>query len=364
MISVKFKDVNKTYSDGTRAVINANFEINKGEFLVLVGPSGCGKSTILKMIAGLEDVTDGKILFDEKVVNDLPPKKRNIGMVFQNYALYPHLNVFDNIAFPLKIKGFNKNIIKKEVDEIAQKIGLKEYLRKKPKHLSGGQRQRVALARAISRKPDLFLFDEPLSNLDAKLRVQMRTEIHNLHINFKTTSIYVTHDQFEAMTMGTKLVVMNAGIIQQIASPNEIYENPVNKFVAGFIGSPQMNFIEGKITLNKGLIFEDIHSNHIFSIKPGILKNPNISEEDIYSLGIRPENIDIMKSSGNNTDFIKTKIVNIEYLGNETFVYFYFDNKLNCLRTNKNITCDIGEEVYFIFDKNKYLFFNKNGERA
>lgn len=363
MISLKFENVSKRYEDGTEAVKEAAFSVEQGEFLVLVGPSGCGKSTILRMLAGLEDISDGEILFNDKVINDLPPKKRDIGMVFQNYALYPHLSVYDNIAFPLKILKKKKNEIKDKVTEIAEFTGLTEYLNKKPKHLSGGQRQRVALARAVAREPKVFLFDEPLSNLDAKLRVKMRTEIRKIHDAMNTTSVYVTHDQTEAMTMGTKIVVLDKGVIKQIASPSHLYNYPDNIFVAGFIGSPQMNFFKGKIIYNNGYIFEEENEKNIFTVNRSKLKDPAKISEGNVTLGIRPEHINILHDPKLATDFIKTKILNIEYLGNESFVYFKTNNEIKKIRTTKNVLCNIGDEVYFVFNPDKYLYFNENGDR-
>jgi multiple sugar transport system ATP-binding protein len=240
--------VTKVYEGGQIAAKDINIEVHNKEFVVLVGPSGCGKSTTLRMIAGLEEVTEGEVFIDGKKVNDVSPKDRDIAMVFQNYALYPHMTVYENMAFGLKLRKFDKAEIKGRVQDAARILGLEEYLQRKPKALSGGQRQRVAVGRAIVRKPKVFLFDEPLSNLDAKLRVQMRTEISKLHKQLGATMIYVTHDQTEAMTMGERIVVMKDGIVNQIDSPLNLYNRPINKFVAGFIGSPSMNFIKGKLT--------------------------------------------------------------------------------------------------------------------
>ena len=244
MATVLLKNATKIYEGGNVAVKNVNVEINDKEFVVLVGPSGCGKSTVLRMIAGLEEITSGEIYIDGKIVNNVPPKDRDIAMVFQNYALYPHMSVFENIAFGLKLRKYDKNEIKQRVEEAAEILNFQDYLNRKPRQLSGGQRQRVAVGRAIVRKPKVFLFDEPLSNLDAKLRVQMRTEISRLHKNLGATMIYVTHDQTEAMTMGDKIVILKDGEVQQIGVPMELYENPINKFVAGFIGSPCNEFYQ------------------------------------------------------------------------------------------------------------------------
>ncbi|MDP2036580.1 MAG: sn-glycerol-3-phosphate ABC transporter ATP-binding protein UgpC, partial [Ignavibacteria bacterium] len=241
MAEVILKNVGKVYEGKNRAVQSVNLEINDKEFVVLVGPSGCGKSTTLRMVAGLEEITEGEIYIDGKLVNDVPPKDRDIAMVFQNYALYPHMTVFENMAFGLKLRKFPKEKINERVNEAAKILSIEPLLNRKPKQLSGGQRQRVAVGRAIVRKPKVFLFDEPLSNLDAKLRVQMRTELARLHHQLETTVIYVTHDQTEAMTLGNRIVVMKDGIVQQVDSPLNLYNNPVNQFVAGFIGSPAMN---------------------------------------------------------------------------------------------------------------------------
>jgi multiple sugar transport system ATP-binding protein len=257
MAHVKLLDVTKTFDKVNEAVKNVSLEINDKEFVVLVGPSGCGKSTTLRMIAGLEEITKGELYIDGKLMNDVAPKNRDIAMVFQNYALYPHMTVYENMAFGLKLRKYSTKEIKERVNEAAAILNLQDYLDRRPKALSGGQRQRVAVGRAIVRKPKVFLFDEPLSNLDAKLRVQMRTEISKLHQKLKATIVYVTHDQTEAMTMGNRIVIMNEGTVNQIATPIDLYNNPVNKFVAGFIGSPAMNFIEGRLSGNNGdLIFE------------------------------------------------------------------------------------------------------------
>ncbi len=290
MAEVELKNISKIYSDTTKVVDDVNLKINDKEFVVLVGPSGCGKSTTLRMIAGLEEITDGEIFIDGKLVNEVSPKDRDIAMVFQNYALYPHMTVFENMAFGLKIRKFSKSEIKQRVEEASKILGLNDLLNRKPKALSGGQRQRVALGRAIVRKPKVFLFDEPLSNLDAKLRVQMRTEISKLHLKLEATMIYVTHDQVEAMTMGDRIVVMKDGIIQQIDKPIDLYNNPNNKFVASFIGSPAMNFINGKI--EKGNGFNFISDKKQFTIKLPE-KHESILEAFInkkITLGIRPEN--------------------------------------------------------------------------
>jgi len=283
MAKVELKGMGKVYEGNVRAVTNANITINDKEFVVFVGPSGCGKTTTLRMIAGLEDITEGELYIDGKLVNDVPPKDRDIAMVFQNYALYPHMTVYENMAFGLKIRKLPKDEIDARVKEAARILDIEKLLDRKPKQLSGGQRQRVAVGRAIVRKPKVFLFDEPLSNLDAKLRVQMRAELIELHDRLQATMIYVTHDQVEAMTMGDKIVVMKDGLVQQIGSPLYLYNNPINKFVAGFIGSPPMNFMTVNVVEEGGQIFIDEGS---FRLAPdekqaGLLK-PYVGQERVF----------------------------------------------------------------------------------
>lgn len=288
MASVQLKNIRKVYDNGHEAVKGASFEVADREFVVLVGPSGCGKSTLLRMIAGLESISSGDLLIDGIRVNDLPAKDRDIAMVFQNYALYPHMTVYENMAFSLKLRNFPKEEIDKRVREAAEMLGLLDYLDRKPKAMSGGQRQRVAVGRAIVRRPKVFLFDEPLSNLDAKLRVQMRVELIKLHHRLQSTMIYVTHDQVEAMTMADKIVVVNKGEIQQVAAPIELYRNPINKFVAGFIGSPAMNFCECSIKLDSsGALLDE----GTFKIKlpPERVRSLKTNCPEKVLFGIRPE---------------------------------------------------------------------------
>src|SRR6266496_856126 len=254
---IELEDVGKVYPDGTRAVNDMNLEIQDGEFMVLVGPSGCGKTTALRMVAGLEDITEGVVRIGDRVVNGLPARDRDIAMVFQNYALYPHMSVYDNMAFGLKLRKVPKEEIDRRVQEAARILGLEEFLRRRPRALSGGQRQRVAMGRAIVREPQAFLMDEPLSNLDAKLRVQMRSEIAKIQRDLKTTTIYVTHDQVEAMTMGDRVAVIRKGVLQQVEPPQVLYDRPLNLFVAGFIGSPAMNMVEGKLSRTDGRLFAE-----------------------------------------------------------------------------------------------------------
>ena len=291
MANVEFSGVRKVYDNGFVAVHDATFTIDDGEFVVLVGPSGCGKSTTLRMVAGLESISDGTLQIGEEVVNQVAPKDRDIAMVFQNYALYPHMTVRENMGFGLKLRKFKKQDIQDRVEQAADVLGIRDILDRKPKQLSGGQRQRVAVGRAIVRKPRVFLFDEPLSNLDAKLRVQMRTEISKLHRQLRATMIYVTHDQVEAMTMGDRIVVMKDGHIQQIAPPLELYNEPANRFVAGFIGSPAMNFFDGSLQEEKGLLFREAGGGFTISLDPAKLPHLKPYANKKVTLGIRPEDI-------------------------------------------------------------------------
>ena len=314
MAKVELKNVCKSYEKKVEIVKNINLEVNDKEFIVLVGPSGCGKSTILRMIAGLEEITDGEIFIGEKVVNNVHPKDRDIAMVFQNYALYPHMNVYENMAFGLKMRKFKKDVIDKRVTEAAEILDLTEYLQRKPRQLSGGQRQRVALGRAIVRDPQVFLMDEPLSNLDAKLRVQMRFEIKKLHDTLKTTFVYVTHDQVEAMTMGDRIVVLNGGVIQQADTPEQIYNWPENIFVAGFIGSPAMNFIETQILPDKTIKLGNYTIYPDDNLKAVIHNNDLIGKK--VTIGIRPEHFSL------NSNGIKIIPELVEMLGSEKLVHF------------------------------------------
>ena len=362
MARLELRNIFKSFKKNEFVVKNISFEAKEGDFVVLVGPSGCGKTTILRMIAGLEDITSGELLIDNKVINNLPPKDRDIGMVFQNYALYPHLTVFDNIAFPLTIRKENKKNIKQKVNEVIDLIGLSNYHKYKPKELSGGQRQRVALGRAIIRKPQVFLFDEPLSNLDAKLRVQMRTEIINLQRIIGTTSIYVTHDQVEAMTMGSKLVVLNNGFIQQIGTPQEIYNSPDNLFVAGFIGSPQMNFFEGEIIYQNGILFVEKNNGLKINLPEAVFKNRVPDNNTKITLGLRPEKINLFQNYEKVDENIqKFEVVSLEYIGHETLIYFNTDG-LKCCRTQGKLDINTDNYANFYFDTSEFIAF-QNGER-
>ncbi len=356
MAKVELKNIGKVYEGNVRAVDNANITINDKEFVVFVGPSGCGKSTTLRMIAGLEDITEGELLIDGKLVNDVPPKDRDIAMVFQNYALYPHMTVYDNMAFGLKIRKVPKAEIDKRVREAARILDIEKLLDRRPKQLSGGQRQRVAVGRAIVRNPKVFLFDEPLSNLDAKLRVQMRAEIIELHDRLDATMIYVTHDQIEAMTMGTKIVVMRDGKVQQIGSPLYMYNHPINKFVAGFIGSPPMNFLTVKVLDEGGEIILDEGS---FRLKPAAdhaaLLKPYAGRE--VSFGIRPEDLVVAEGGSAPGGLIKAKVTVVEPLGAEIQLYATTPTQPMVAKIPPHHLYKSGDEIAFapVMDKARYF---------
>lgn len=359
MARVILKDVTKIYDGNVKAVDSANIIIEDKEFVVFVGPSGCGKSTTLRMVAGLEEISEGEISIDGEVVNDIPPKDRNIAMVFQNYALYPHMTVYDNMAFGLKIRKLPKTEIDQRVREAAKTLDIEKYLDRKPKQLSGGQRQRVAVGRAIVRNPKVFLFDEPLSNLDAKLRVQMRAEIIDLHQRLQATMIYVTHDQVEAMTMGDKIVVMKDGLVQQIGSPLFLYDQPVNKFVAGFIGSPPMNFLKAKVIAEGNRIILDEGSSRFTpdSVHIDVIK-PYIGKEII--MGLRPEDLPY---SEKNHGF-KTIITVVEPLGAEIHLYTKTEYSQLVSKVPPHHAFKIGEEVYFDPIMSKARYFDIDTEKA
>src|ERR1041385_2445474 len=359
MGSVRLENVSKKFDDKNFAVNDVNLSIQDKEFVVLVGPSGCGKSTTLRMVAGLEEISDGQIYIDDKVVNDIPPKDRDIAMVFQNYALYPHMSVFDNLAFGLKMRKYSKSDIEQRVMQTAEILGIKLLLDRKPKALSGGQRQRVALGRAIVRRPKVFLFDEPLSNLDANLRVQMRTEISRLHRQLETTMIYVTHDQIEAMSMGDRIVVMKDGIVQQVDTPLNIYNNPANQFVAGFIGSPTINFLDGKVTNTKGLQFEQSPGNLKLSIPPILHSRINSKVNKEVTLGIRPEHI-LARSIGDSCQSVQVNVEVTEPVGNEIFVYFTLGSQVQLVsRIPADVQPIAGKTFTLYFDTSKFHFFDK-----
>jgi multiple sugar transport system ATP-binding protein len=362
MARVVLKQISKVFDNNVVAVNNANIDIGDKEFVVLVGPSGCGKSTTLRMIAGLEEITEGELFIGDRLVNHVPPKDRDIAMVFQNYALYPHMTVFENMAFGLKLRKFPKKEIEKRVHEAADILGLMELLNRKPKALSGGQRQRVAVGRAIVRNPRVFLFDEPLSNLDAKLRVQMRTEISKLHDRLNTTMVYVTHDQVEAMTMGDRIVVMKDGVIQQIDTPLNLYNFPKNQFVAGFIGSPPMNLLPGNIVQEDGLWF--VAKNLKLKI-PSNFDNKlanYVAKEVIF--GIRPEDIYESEYAHNFKDTTTAKLFVevVEPMGNE--IYLYVTTGFNPLiaRISAHYEPKVGQHMDLVFNMAKAHLFDKNTE--
>ncbi|WP_317311421.1 sn-glycerol-3-phosphate ABC transporter ATP-binding protein UgpC [Clostridium thermobutyricum] len=358
MANLSLKNIQKVYDNGFKAVNDFNLEIEDKEFIVFVGPSGCGKSTTLRMIAGLEEISGGELYIGDKLVNDVAPKDRDIAMVFQNYALYPHMSVYDNMAFGLKLRKVPKEEIDKKVKEAARILDLEHLLDRKPKALSGGQRQRVAMGRAIVRHPKVFLMDEPLSNLDAKLRVQMRTEISKLSKQLQTTFIYVTHDQTEAMTLGTRIVVMKDGVIQQVATPNEIYNNPKNMFVAGFIGSPQMNFIKGLVKDEKGKIKIDILDSEIEFEGEKAKKLKDLVNKEVV-VGIRPENINCL-DNGN----FSAKLEVSENLGAELYIHTKIEDQVVVIKeTNTSYSCKNGK-VNFDFYLSKLHVFNKETEET
>ncbi len=331
MARITMEGLGKVYDDGTRAVGNLDLEIHDGEFLVLVGPSGCGKSTVLRMIAGLEDITEGTMAIGDKVVNDVAPKDRDIAMVFQNYALYPHMSVFDNMAFGLKLRKFSKDEIQRRVHEAADILEIREYLQRKPKALSGGQRQRVAMGRAIVREPAAFLMDEPLSNLDAKLRVQMRAELERLHSRLKTTTVYVTHDQVEAMTLGDRVAVLRPVSsarpwnLQQVGQPTDLFDHPDNLFVAGFIGSPAMNLAYGVLENRGDQVWVKLPNADILVDKRSLESHPGIEGRmgEELVVGVRPNSLEAASVKGPDPDRTVTAKVEVtEMLGAETYVHF------------------------------------------
>lgn len=368
MAQVRLKNVYKRYSGDVTAVEDFNLDIKDQEFLVLVGPSGCGKSTTLRMVAGLEEISEGELYIGDRKVNDVAPKDRDIAMVFQSYALYPHMNVYQNMAFGLKLRKFKKEEIDKRVKEAAKILDIEHLLDRKPKALSGGQRQRVALGRAIVREPQVFLMDEPLSNLDAKLRVQMRTEISKLHQRLKTTVIYVTHDQTEAMTMGDRIVVMKDGVIQQADTPNTIYHHPANVFVAGFIGSPAMNFVDGQLVEEAGEVYFKSEGLRV-KLPEGrakVLREKGyVRKEAIF--GIRPEDIHdepiFLESSPDSQ--VKAKVEVAENMGSEMYLYLSgITDKWVTARVKARTQFAAGNEVTLAFDMNKAHIFDKETEKA
>ena len=377
MASLSLKHIYKKYPGGVIAVSDFNLEIQDKEFIILVGPSGCGKSTTLRMVAGLEEISSGELFIGDRLVNDVAPKDRDIAMVFQNYALYPHMTVFDNMSFGLKLRKTSKEEIRRRVEEAARILDIEHLLERKPKALSGGQRQRVALGRAIVREPKVFLLDEPLSNLDAKLRAQMRTEITKLHQKLGTTFIYVTHDQTEAMTMGTRIVVMKDGLIQQCDAPQVLYDKPCNMFVAGFIGSPQMNFIEGKVLKDGEDFFVEYGSEDTktragvkYKIKLPAEKNANdalvpyVDKEVI--IGIRPEHVH------NEPNYLETMPEGIveanvevtELMGAETYLYMNSEGHSINARVSPANTARPGDTIKITIDPSRIHLFDKETEKT
>ncbi len=348
MAFLKFEDIDKSFGENN-VISKFNLEVEKGKFIVLLGPSGCGKSTLLRMIAGIEEIDHGKILLENNLLNDLLPSKRQIAMVFQSYALYPHMNVFQNISFGLKSEKISKNDIKIKVNEAAKILKIEELLDRRPKELSGGQRQRVAIGRAITRNPKLFLFDEPLSNLDAALRSEMRVEISKLHKKLKSNIIYVTHDQVEAMTLADKIVIMNNGKIEQFGSPEDIYNNPNNVFVAEFIGNPKMNIFKVKT--------EDIINKNTFKLFNKEIKFENLNFEYGLYVGIRPEDISLEKESEYKAEI---SIDLVENLGPEKIIYSHLNNTEIRIKSAKNIK---DKNITIYFQKNKIYLFDNNKNR-
>ncbi len=365
MAQVSLREVSKIYPGNVRAVNRVSLGVQNKEFMVLVGPSGCGKSTTLRMIAGLEDISEGLIYIGDKIVNDVPAKDRDIAMVFQNYALYPHMTVFENMAFALKLRHYSKAEIVLRVNEAADILGIKHLLARKPKELSGGERQRVAVGRAIVRKPMVFLFDEPLSNLDAKLRVQMRTEIHKLHIRLQTTIIYVTHDQTEAMTMGDRIAVMKGGLLQQLADPITVYDYPKNKFVAGFIGSPPMNFMNGRIIQKEGRIYFDEGKIKVKLVEDMLTKiKPYLGKDIIF--GIRSEDIydKLFVSQAPAENIVRVTCEVAEPMGSEVYLYLNTGRHTFIARVGAHDRPNVNQDMDVVFDMSKVHFFDKDTEET
>jgi len=362
MAGLSLRNITKVYSNGLTAVKDFNLEIADKEFIIFVGPSGCGKTTTLRMIAGLEEISAGECYIDGKLVNDVEPKDRDIAMVFQNYALYPHMSVYDNMAFGLKLRKVPKDEIDKQVHEAAKILDIEHLLDRKPKALSGGQRQRVAMGRAIVRNPKVFLMDEPLSNLDAKLRVQMRIEISRLHQRLGTTIIYVTHDQTEAMTLGTRIVVLKDGIIQQVDSPNTLYAHPGNKFVAGFIGSPQMNLIDCPVEAagdSVSVTLPDGQKIVLPKEKGELLKN---YVGKTICFGFRPE--DLIESPANTENAIKSIVRVYELMGAEVFLYFDLGDQTITARVSSDTTARVNSEICMALNMDKIHAFDVDSEEA
>jgi multiple sugar transport system ATP-binding protein len=364
MASVTYDHVYKRFGD-VIAVNDMNIEVADKEFLVLVGPSGCGKTTALRLLAGLEEISDGEIKIGDRVVNDVAPKDRDIAMVFQSYALYPHLSVYDNMAFGLKLRKFSKDEIKRRVGEAADILGIQDLLDRKPRQLSGGQRQRVAVGRAIVREPKVFLFDEPLSNLDAKLRVAMRAEINKLHQRLQTTFIYVTHDQVEAMTMATRIAVINKGLLQQVDTPQNLYDRPNNLFVAGFIGSPAMNFFPAKLRKDNGKLMVDA-STFAVAIPSENAKPYQTHEGKNVIFGIRPEDIHDPNFTPPNvhTEKVESQVDVTELMGNEIFLHMLSGENSFVARVDPRSSMQVGAKVQIAFDMDSVHIFDADTEEA
>lgn len=364
MASVTFRNVYKRWGDVT-AVNNLNLDIKDREFLVLVGPSGCGKSTALRLLAGLEEISDGEILIGDRVVNDVPPKDRDIAMVFQSYALYPHMSVYDNMAFGLKLRKTPKDAIDRKVKEAAEQLGITHLLERKPKALSGGQRQRVALGRAIVREPSVFLMDEPLSNLDAKLRVQTRSEISKLHKRLNTTFIYVTHDQVEALTMADRIAVMRDGVLQQLDSPSNLYDHPRNIFVAGFIGSPAMNFFDSTVTGTREEMYVDTGGFRVRVLPQHTQAlTPYLGKKIIF--GLRPEDIHASQYVAANThvETVNATVEVVELMGNEIFLYLDANGRDFIARVDPRTNAAIGEKIDVALNMDNIHAFDPQTEEA
>lgn len=363
MAEVKLEHISKVYDPEKRGaplkktIDDISFTVADKEFLVIVGPSGCGKSTLLRIIAGLEEITAGDLTIDGIRVNDKDPRDRDLAMVFQNYALYPHMSVYDNMAFGLRLKGVDKKEIQSRVLQTAQLLELEEELDRKPKSLSGGQRQRVAIGRAIIRRPKVFLFDEPLSNLDAKLRTQMRIELQRLHRDLNATMIYVTHDQVEAMTLGTRIAVLKSGQLMQLATPMEVYNHPANIFVAGFIGSPAMNFIQGHFETNEGIYFVSNDGVCRVALDNSFASITKTTGNKDIILGIRPEHAEVVLADDEDHD-ISLEISAFENMGNEQLLYLKMEEKLFIVRHEAKKAVDFGEIKKIFFQRNRIIFFD------
>ena len=365
MAQVSLRNITKMFPGGVYAIKDINLEVENKEFVVFVGPSGCGKSTTLRIIAGLEEPTSGDVFIGDRQVNNTTPKDRNIAMVFQNYALYPHMSVYENMAFGLKLRKYPIPEIQARVKEAAGILGLEKLLQRKPRELSGGQRQRVAVGRAIVRKPLAFLFDEPLSNLDAKLRVQMRTEIHRLHIRLQTTMIYVTHDQTEAMTLGQRIVIINEGVIQQVADPITVYDMPVNKFVAGFMGNPPMNFLNGRIIKKDSKLYFDEGRIRVKLVDEMMPKMKPYLDKEV-TFGIRSENIydKLFVSEAPPENVVTLSCEVVEPMGSEVYLHLSTGKHGLVAKVGGHDRPQINQDMDFVFDMSKVHFFDKDTENA